>query len=314
MPPQQIMVSRWYRGTADSIYQNLTLLEHERPTQVLILSGDHVYKMNYREMLDFHLSRDADMTVAAVPVPRVEASSFGILKVDARARWRISWRNPPDPPGLPGSRLFPGLHGGLYLPRPDPGGGGHQGRQEEDQQTRFRRRHHPPDGGAEKGLCLQLPRPGTARPATGGTSASWTPISRPIRTCWAPPPPSTSSTRTGPCAAGRSSYPPANSSAGACLAVGDSLIASGCIIEGTVNQVGALPRGHGGGGRGGGGRHPLGRGGDRPRGHHPPGHHRRQVRVPANFPIGADPQQDAKRFHVTEDGIVVVPNNVILEE
>ena len=57
MPPQQIMVSRWYRGTADSIFQNLNLLEAERPKHVLILSGDHVYKLNYREMLDFHLRR-----------------------------------------------------------------------------------------------------------------------------------------------------------------------------------------------------------------------------------------------------------------
>jgi len=83
MPPQQIMVSRWYRGTADSIFQNLNLLEAERPKHVLILSGDHVYKLNYREMLDFHLRRGADLTVAAVMVPRVEGSSFGILKVNA---------------------------------------------------------------------------------------------------------------------------------------------------------------------------------------------------------------------------------------
>ncbi len=82
MPPQQIMVSRWYRGTADSILQNLNLLEAERPENVLILSGDHVYKMNYMEMMEFHLRRGADLTVAAVMVPRVEGSSFGILKVN----------------------------------------------------------------------------------------------------------------------------------------------------------------------------------------------------------------------------------------
>ena len=90
MPPQQIMVSRWYRGTADSIYQNLTLLQHERPEQVLILSGDHVYKMNYLEMLDFHLSRNADMTVAAVPVEtyRLVASPvLPSLPLFSRSRW-----------------------------------------------------------------------------------------------------------------------------------------------------------------------------------------------------------------------------------
>jgi len=79
IPPQQIHTSRWYRGTADCIYQNLNLLEQERPSHVLILSGDHVYQLDYNEMLDFHLSRDSDMTVAAVMVPRVEGSSFGII-------------------------------------------------------------------------------------------------------------------------------------------------------------------------------------------------------------------------------------------
>ena len=69
MPPQQIMVSRWYRGTADSIFQNLNLLEAERPKHVLILSGDHVYKMDYGRMLAQHVSRKADLTVACIEVP-----------------------------------------------------------------------------------------------------------------------------------------------------------------------------------------------------------------------------------------------------
>ncbi len=115
MPPQQIMVSRWYRGTADSIYQNLTLLQHERPEQVLILSGDHVYKMNYREMLDSHLSRDADLTVAAVPVPRAEAGSFGILKVDAEGAVENFLEKPAKPPGMPGSPDYSLASMGVYI-------------------------------------------------------------------------------------------------------------------------------------------------------------------------------------------------------
>ena len=115
VPPQQIMVSRWYRGTADSIYQNLTLLESERPEQVLILSGDHVYKMNYREMLDFHLSHDADMTVAAVPVPRTEAVSFGILKVDAKGAVENFLEKPARPPGMPGSPDYSLASMGVYI-------------------------------------------------------------------------------------------------------------------------------------------------------------------------------------------------------
>ena len=115
MPPQQIMVNRWYRGTADSIYQNLTLLQQERPEQVLILSGDHVYKMNYLEMLDFHLANHADMTVAAVPVPRSEASSFGILKVDAAGAVENFLEKPADPPGLPGSPNYSLSSMGVYI-------------------------------------------------------------------------------------------------------------------------------------------------------------------------------------------------------
>src|SRR5512146_1029268 len=115
MPPQQIMVNRWYRGTADSIYQNLTLLEQERPEQVLILSGDHVYKMNYREMLNFHLSREADMTVAAVQVPRPEARSFGVLKVDAQGAVENFLEKPAKPPGMPGSPDYSLASMGVYI-------------------------------------------------------------------------------------------------------------------------------------------------------------------------------------------------------
>ncbi|MEJ2069183.1 MAG: sugar phosphate nucleotidyltransferase [Syntrophobacterales bacterium] len=106
VPPQQITVNRWYRGTADSIYQNLNLLEYERPRQVLILSGDHVYKMDYLAMLDFHLAKDADLTVAAVPAPRREASAFGILHVDADSRVIDFLEKPAEPPAMPGHPDF----------------------------------------------------------------------------------------------------------------------------------------------------------------------------------------------------------------
>ncbi|HZE22269.1 MAG TPA: sugar phosphate nucleotidyltransferase, partial [Desulfobaccales bacterium] len=115
MPPQQIMVNRWYRGTADSIYQNLNLLEQERPRQVLILSGDHVYKMNYLEMMDFHLSHGADLTVAAVMVPRVEGSSFGILKVNKASEIQDFLEKPKDPPGLPDNPDFSLVSMGVYI-------------------------------------------------------------------------------------------------------------------------------------------------------------------------------------------------------
>ena len=115
VPPQQITVNRWYRGTADSIYQNLNLLEYERPRQVLILSGDHVYKMDYLAMLDFHLAKDADLTVAAVPAPRAEASAFGILHVDPDSQVIDFLEKPAEPPGMPGNPDFSLVSMGVYI-------------------------------------------------------------------------------------------------------------------------------------------------------------------------------------------------------
>ncbi|RYF45512.1 MAG: glucose-1-phosphate adenylyltransferase, partial [Cytophagaceae bacterium] len=62
IPPQQRNVSRWYQGTADAIYQNIYMLEQEKPAYVVILSGDHIYKMDYSKMLEFHLEKGADLT------------------------------------------------------------------------------------------------------------------------------------------------------------------------------------------------------------------------------------------------------------
>ncbi len=115
VPPQQITVNRWYRGTADSIYQNLKLLDEERPRHVLILSGDHVYKMDFLAMLDFHLSKGADLTVAAVPAPRREASAFGILHVDAEGQVINFLEKPAQPPSMPGNPDMSLVSMGVYV-------------------------------------------------------------------------------------------------------------------------------------------------------------------------------------------------------
>ena len=75
--------SEWYTGTANAIYQNLNYMESYHPEYVIILSGDHIYKMDYEEMLDFHKANQADVTIAAMPVPIEEASRFGIVITDA---------------------------------------------------------------------------------------------------------------------------------------------------------------------------------------------------------------------------------------
>lgn len=82
IPAQQRVDEHWYKGTADSIYQNIYAIEDEKPKYVLILAGDHVYKMNYREMLDFHKEKKADVTVSVIEVLKEKAGEFGVCEVD----------------------------------------------------------------------------------------------------------------------------------------------------------------------------------------------------------------------------------------
>ena len=83
LPPyERSDTSEWYSGTANAIYQNLKYMESYNPEYVLILSGDHIYKMDYEAMLDFHKQNNADVTIAAIPVPMEEASRFGIVVTD----------------------------------------------------------------------------------------------------------------------------------------------------------------------------------------------------------------------------------------
>ncbi len=83
LPPyEKIDNSEWYTGTANAIYQNLNYIENYHPEYVLILSGDHIYKMNYEVMLDFHKENNADVTIAAMPVPWEEANRFGLVITD----------------------------------------------------------------------------------------------------------------------------------------------------------------------------------------------------------------------------------------
>lgn len=86
IPPQLRSSEKWYQGTADAIFQNIYLLNEERPRRVLILSGDHIYRMDYGEMLDFHETKKADLTLACLEVPISDAERFGTVKIDQDAR------------------------------------------------------------------------------------------------------------------------------------------------------------------------------------------------------------------------------------
>ena len=89
--------SEWYTGTANAIYQNLDYMETFHPDYVLILSGDHIYKMDYEVMLDYHKANHADITIAAMPVPIEEASRFGIVVTDGEGRIEEFQEKPPQP-------------------------------------------------------------------------------------------------------------------------------------------------------------------------------------------------------------------------
>ena len=104
-PAQQRLHTSWYAGTADAVHQNLDLLSAQRRRYTLILAGDHVYKMNYRLLLEQHARSGADVTVACVPVPVEESASFGVLGVDERQRV-CSFIEKPQPSslGLKGQR------------------------------------------------------------------------------------------------------------------------------------------------------------------------------------------------------------------
>ena len=102
VPAQMRRGSFWYRGTADAIAQNMNLIRDSRADLVAILGGDHIYKMDLRQMEDFHLDTGADLTIAACPVPRSEAQRFGVLQVDESGRIVGFQEKPADPTPIPG--------------------------------------------------------------------------------------------------------------------------------------------------------------------------------------------------------------------
>jgi glucose-1-phosphate adenylyltransferase len=98
----------WYRGTADAVRQNLNLVRQSDPDIVAVFGADHIYRMDVGQMVDFHVERKADVTIAALPVPRAEARGFGIIKVDGEWRVQGFQEKPPRPspmPGKPGHAL-----------------------------------------------------------------------------------------------------------------------------------------------------------------------------------------------------------------
>ncbi len=99
---QRVSETQWYEGTADAVYQNIDIIEGHGPEYLVILAGDHIYKMDYELMLQQHVNQAADVTVGCMEVPRTDARGFGVMAVDASDRIVEFVEKPDDPPAMPG--------------------------------------------------------------------------------------------------------------------------------------------------------------------------------------------------------------------
>ncbi len=115
VPPQQRVGDKWYQGTADAIYQNIYMIEKDAPDHLMVLAGDHIYKMDYSEMFRFHRDRKADATVAAIEMPRAMASSFGVIEVNEDYRIIGFEEKPRNPKPIPGRADMAFASMGIYL-------------------------------------------------------------------------------------------------------------------------------------------------------------------------------------------------------
>ncbi|WP_263971946.1 glucose-1-phosphate adenylyltransferase [Vibrio atypicus] len=115
VPPQMRGGGKWYEGTADAIYHNLWLLERSDAKHVIVLSGDHIYRMDYAEMLKEHIENDAKLTIACMDVPREEASAFGVLSSNNENLIETFCEKPENPSPMPGNNGRSLVSMGIYI-------------------------------------------------------------------------------------------------------------------------------------------------------------------------------------------------------
>lgn len=115
VPPQMRTGESWYVGTADAVYQNLYMLERSDADRVIILSGDHIYRMDYAAMIDFHCKNFADATIACMKVPIEEAKEFGVMDVDDSGKIVGFLEKPENPPSVPGDPDHALASMGIYV-------------------------------------------------------------------------------------------------------------------------------------------------------------------------------------------------------
>ncbi|HYW51317.1 MAG TPA: glucose-1-phosphate adenylyltransferase, partial [Gemmatimonadaceae bacterium] len=112
---QRVSETQWYDGTADAVFQNIDIIEAYHPEYMVILAGDHIYKMDYELMLQQHVDQNADVTIGCLEVPRMEATGFGVMHVDAEDRIVSFLEKPADPPGIPGNPDMALASMGIYV-------------------------------------------------------------------------------------------------------------------------------------------------------------------------------------------------------
>jgi glucose-1-phosphate adenylyltransferase len=112
---QRVSETQWYEGTADAVYQNMDIIEDYGPRYIVLLAGDHIYKMDYEIMLRQHVDTGADVTIGCLEVPRMEATGFGVMHVDARDRIVDFVEKPKDPPGIPDNPDYALASMGIYV-------------------------------------------------------------------------------------------------------------------------------------------------------------------------------------------------------
>ena len=185
---QRVSEDDWYLGTADAVYQNIDIIESHDPKYMVILAGDHIYKMDYEQMLQQHVDSGADVTVGCLEVPRMEATGFGVMHVDDADRIIAFVEKPNDPPGIPDKPDMALASMGIYVfetkflidhiaPRC----------RRPNSSARLRQGHHSRTSSRTAKPCAHAsPTPACARrqkrKPTGATSAPSTPIGTPTST------------------------------------------------------------------------------------------------------------------------------------
>lgn len=117
IPAQHRMGESWYKGTADAVYQNIYILKEEKPAYVMILAGDHIYKMDYRKMIKFHEEKRADITVGIVRMPKSEAARLGACDIDSKGRIVNFQEKAENPITIPGDKERSYVSMGIYFAR-----------------------------------------------------------------------------------------------------------------------------------------------------------------------------------------------------